>query len=55
LLVLGLQGPGDVHGGEDREDVGLQGGHEQLEGDQGDREHQRAGPNRALMFIEVSM
>src|ERR1700737_312430 len=31
LLVLGMQGLADVHGGQDREDVGLEDDHQDLE------------------------
>src|SRR5256885_9361011 len=38
LLVLGVHGAADVHGGQDREDERLQHGHQQLEAEEGDEQ-----------------
>src|ERR671919_211440 len=45
-LVLGVHGPGDVDGGQDREDVGLEHGHQHLEPDERDRQRERRDGER---------
>src|SRR5260370_37196860 len=48
LLVLGVKGLADVHGGENREDVGLQHDHEDLEEDHCDVERDEERQERRL-------
>ena len=54
VLVLGVHGAADVHGGEDREDEGLQERDEDLEAGEGDEQGERDRQDDAAMRSSVA-